>query len=292
MTDFLASLVAAVVAGLGVGGVAAAVSVRLQLWRQLDLVPAVAAVAVALAARELGGTGRAGAVGDGILLIPVAGAIGYLVALFLGDRLRFRTDPAQSLPVAVAVALVGDQFLRTRVEPAASTLTENSTSLWSLGDTSLVTLTMFFAAIAAVGAVLAVWLWLGVGRTGRLLRAWREDPEVPLLFGLDPTRLGARLAGLTTAVGAAGGLAYASVTPISGASTFDVFVAAAEALLVGGTRSILRVMGAAVVLELIRVGTNKVAGGWGPVVVHGIAVGFALWRARRGTADRVQGAFA
>ena len=292
MSGFVASLVAAVVAGLGVGAIAAAVSVRLQLWRQLDLVPAVAAITVALAARELGGTGRAGAIGDGVLLVPVAGAIGYLVALFLGDRLRFRTDPAQSLPVAVAVALVGDQFLRTRVDPTATKLAETSETLWSMSGTSVLSMTMLLSAAAAVGVVIAVWVWLAVGRTGRLLRAWREDPEVPLLFGLDPTRLGARLAGLTAAVGAAGGLAYASVTPISGASTFDIVVAAAEALLVGGTRSILRVLGAAVVLELVRVGGNEIAGGWGPVVVHGIAVGFALWRARRGTADRMQGAFA
>ncbi len=292
MNGFVASLMAAVVGGLGVGAVAAAVSVRLQLWRQLDLVPAVAAIAVALAARELGGSGRAGAVGDGVLLLPVAGAVGYLVALFLGDRLRFRTDPAQSLPVAVAVALVGDQFLRARVDPGGATLTETSASLWSMSGTPVLTATMVLSALVAVGAVGGVWIWLDIGRTGRLLRAWREDPEVPLLFGLDPTRLGARLAGLTAAVGAAGGLAYATVTPISGGSTFDLFVASAEALLVGGTRSILRVIGAAVVLELIRVGGDEIAAGWGPVVVHGVAVGFALWRARRGTADRVQGAFA
>jgi branched-subunit amino acid ABC-type transport system permease component len=282
--EFLAAVVAALVGGVGIGGVAAAVSVRLRLWGQLDLVPAVAAAGVALGARELDGLSRAGAVADGVLLVPVAGMVGYLVALFLGDRLRFRTDPAQALPVAVAVALVGDQFLRARTDPVAATLIEGAEAMLTLRTTPLLTTTMVATTAVVALVTSAASLWLGVGRTGRLLRAWIADPEVPLLFGLDATRLGAKLAGMTAALGAAGGLAYAAVTPVSAASAFEIFVAAGAALLMGGTRSIPRVIIAAVVLAVLAAAGNEIAEGWGTVAAYGLALGFALWRALRSPA--------
>jgi len=281
VTEWLVALLGAVVAGAGVAALATALHVRLRLLNQIDLVGPFVGIAVVLVARSWAGEGRAGPLGDALLLLPIAAALGYLLALAVGDRLAVEADPVLGLTTAVLGAVVADRLLVARAGFDPGRLAETSSAVLSRDGVALLSMAAAVAAVLAIVSVLAVGAVFALGPSSRLLRSWQEDPDLVVLGGRDPVRLGARLAALTAVVASVGVAAYASVVAVNGASGFGLLGRTAEVLLVAGTTRLRRIVAAAFGLEVARAVADQLVSGWGAVIIPAVALTAVVLRTRR-----------
>jgi branched-chain amino acid transport system permease protein len=281
MVSWLQTLVAGLVAGAAIGLVGVAVQLAYRHGRRLDLVPLVTASAVALGAASGGATGQLGRLINGSVLVPLAALAGALVHVAVVDRPHHAAPAVGRVLVPVAVAVAGQAALTAWVGGRVFTAVRRASGV-HLRGVLLVTWTEVGAACLAILAVAVVAVAADRGRTGLRLRAVEAEPELLALSGVDPARLGARLAARAAGAGGLGGLLLASIGPVPAPGLGDVGLRSAEALVVGGVRHPAAVLLGGVVIEATRALAERAAPGWGPAAGHGLTLAVLALRLARG----------
>jgi branched-subunit amino acid ABC-type transport system permease component len=268
---WVAAAVAGVVAGASIGLLASALGLSSNRGRRLDLFPALAGAAVAVIAARAGGVTQFERMLNGIVAVPLVAVAGGVVALVVSDRPRSASEATREVLLPVSIAFAGQAALWQWAGGRAFIAPERTAGLEASG-----VLVVTWAEAASVAfALLGTTLLFAAARRGRTGRWWRtaeESPEMLALSGVEPVRLAARVAGLTAAAGGLAGLLLASTGPVPAPGVGDLGLRAGEALLVGGVRRPIRIVAAAVVLEVARALGDRYRAGWGPAIAAVLAL--------------------
>lgn len=112
-----------------------------------------------------------------LLTLPMAGAAGVALSLFLAPTLRLRGIYFAIVSLALAI------ILRLVVANLPQEITGGSFGL-SLGR-SITPVTSFYAMLALMLAAICTASWLSQSRLGKALRAIRDDPEAAETLGVN-----------------------------------------------------------------------------------------------------------
>ncbi|MPY93085.1 MAG: hypothetical protein GEV08_08470 [Acidimicrobiia bacterium] len=267
-------LVRAALEGLAVG--LAATVVR-QAWRstgRLDLVPVAAAVVVAVVAAAGSPDDGFGALALGAALLPAAGLAGAVLAAWVAGPDAPGAFAAARSPAQGAVAVLPTILVLVGADAGARLMSPDGPRAFGAspegprlrGDV----LVSWVALVAAVGAIVVVgaaaWL-LRRGPLARSWRAWRADPQLLVLSGIEPRRVLAIIGALGAAAGAATGLAAASASGTAPEHAWRLGLAVAIVLVAIGVRAPM--------------GISRPSARWAPVLA-GIALGAGSAALERG----------
>jgi branched-subunit amino acid ABC-type transport system permease component len=290
--------------GLAVGLAAAVVRRAWQATGRLDLTPVAAASLVTIVAARQSDTDGFAALALGAALLSAAGLAGAVLAA-LATEADVRGGRRAGGPSHGAAALLPGFLVLAGADAAARLLSPDGPWPFGQGPSGdpgprfrgdvLVT---WSGLVAVVGALVVVgvagWL-LRRGALARAWRAWRADPDLLALSGVESRRVLGVIGAISAVAGGAAGLAAAAVATTAPADAWSFGFAVALVLVAVGTgdRQLAgrRSASPAPLLAGVVLGTGaavleRQAAGWGLPLVSALALTLAwarAWRFRRRT---------
>lgn len=209
-------------------------------WMTLGAYVAVGVQAALLAAFG-GGAGPSGPMA--VLALAFASLVAALVcgaAGVVAYELVFRRLGRSAL-VASLLASIGMAFLLRALISLAAGSEQRTFALplvraWNLGGVRLLPTDLGIAAVA-VAALAAVFAWLRFGRSGRLLRAVADNPDLARLSGVGAQRLMWRLWMLAGVLAALGGVLLGVKSVVMPELGWELLLPAFAAMILGGIGS-------------------------------------------------------
>lgn len=210
----------------------------------------------------------------GMLLATLAGAAACAVLAVAAYELIFRRL-TQSAMVASLLASIGLAFLvRSLITlvagPEQRTFALPLVRAWNLGGVRLLPTDLMIAVVALL-VLAGVFAWLRLGRSGRLLRAVADNPELARLSGIRSHKLMWLLWALAGTLSAIGGVLLGMKSVVMPELGWELLLPAFAAMVLGGIGS---PAGAVVGALLTGVGQELSVPFVGPS--YKIAVAFAL----------------
>lgn len=243
----LASLLNLVINGLVEGAVIALPALALTLVMSIsrfpqaatgDLLTLGAYVAVATQALAIGWGWQASVVSMGLAL--VVASLACALASVLAWRWVF-SRLTRSAMVASLLASIGLAFLIRSLITLVAGHDQRTFSLplvraWNFDGIRVLPGDLVIAAVAA-GLLLLVFVWLRYSRSGRLLRALADNPELARLSGIRTRTLMWRLWALAGALAGAGGVLLGVKSVVMPDMGWELLLPAFAAMILGGIGS-------------------------------------------------------
>ena len=198
----------------------------------------------------------------GLLLLPVAFAVGYLLQHWLLNS-TIGKDPLPSLVVTFGISFV-IQNLLLEVYSADPRMAQSgglgTSSLSLCGDVAIgvLPLLVFAVALACTGGLQMLF---NHTRIGRAFRAVADDRDIAELMGMDARRIYALATAIAFVVIAIGGALQAMRTTVSPADGPLLLIFAFEAVIIGGMGSFWGTLVGALILGI----TQQVGFAFAPV---------------------------
>lgn len=233
----------AVVQGLLLGGqyalLACGLSLMFGVMRIVNLAHGVLAVLAAYVAMSFLEHTGAPAFVSLLVVLPVFAVVGYLLQRGLFNR-ALRQGELSPLLVSFGLAVIAANLIQEVWSPdsrsihAGSLVTESIhiSGQLSLGVFALITLVV---SVAVIGGI---QVFLAATRTGRAMRATRDDPEAARLMGIDDRHLYAVATAIAIATVALAGVFLGMSTQFTPTYGDLVLIFAFEAVIIGGLGSL------------------------------------------------------
>lgn len=208
--------------------------------------------------------------------LPVAAVVGFVLGWLIyrwGGLVRLAQGPAfMAVVFTFGLDLVIVNTLANRFETTLRTINtpEFMQQTWQVFG-AYITASRLYVAMAAVLLTLLLNWWIQSTRTGRAIRAVRQDREIAALNGVDVVSTYALTFGVGTSVAAISGVFVAFTAPISPETGVSYLVGAFAVAIIGGLGNIRSVIFAGV-LYGVTINVSSVAFGAGV----GAAIAFAL----------------
>lgn len=233
----------AVVQGVLLGGqyalLACGLSLLFGVMRIVNLAHGVFAVLAAyLAMTFLDHTGSP-AILSFVVVIPVFALAGYAVQRGLFNR-ALRGGELSPLLVSFGLAVIGTNLIQEVWSPDSQSIRIGGLATASIGLGGSVSIGTFalITLIVAAAVISAIQLFLAHTRTGRAMRATRDDPEAARLMGIDDTHVYAVATAIAIATVALAGIFLGMSTQFTPGYGDLVLIFAFEAVIIGGLGSL------------------------------------------------------
>jgi branched-chain amino acid transport system permease protein len=233
----------AIVQGLLLGGryalLACGLSLMFGVMRIVNLAHGVLAVAAAYVAMTVLDHTGVPVFLSLVIVIPVFAAVGYLLQRGLFNR-ALASGELSPLLVSFGLAVIGANALQEIYSPDSQSIRIGDLATSSIHVTDQLSIGVFSLITFAVGVavVVGIQLFLAVTRTGRAMRATRDDPEAARLMGIDDRHLYAVATGLAVATVALAGVFLGMSTQFTPNYGNLILIFAFEAVIIGGLGSL------------------------------------------------------
>ncbi len=187
----------------------------------------------------------------GLLLLPLAFAIGYLLQSWLLNRTISR-DPLPSLVVTFGFSFVIQNLLLEvySADPRMAQTGSLGTRSLELGDGLTIGLLPLLVFVTALLCTAGLQLLFNRTRIGRAFRAVSDDRDIAELMGMDANKVYALATAIAFVVMAIGGSLQAMRTTVSPSDGPLLLIFAFEAVIIGGMGSFWGTLVGALVLGL------------------------------------------
>jgi branched-chain amino acid transport system permease protein len=233
----------AVVQGVLLGGqyalLACGLSLIFGVMRIVNLAHGVLAVAAAYVAMSLVRLTGGPAFLSLVVVLPAFALVGYALQRGLFNR-ALRGGELSPLLVSFGLAVIGANVLQEIYSPDSRSIAIGRLATSSIRLSDQVSIGMFALVTLVVGvAVIAgIQLFLATTRTGRAMRATRDDAEPARLMGIDDRHLYATATAIAIATVALAGVFLGMSTQFTPTYGDLVLIFAFEAVIIGGLGSL------------------------------------------------------
>lgn len=233
----------AVVQGVFLGGqyalLACGLSLMFGVMRIVNLAHGVLAVAAAYVAMTVVQHTGAPAFLSLAVVLPVFALVGYALQRGLLNR-ALRQGELSPLLVSFGLAVIGVNVLQEIYSPDSRSIPigDLATSSIHLGGQVSVGTFSLLTLVVGVAVIAGVQLFLATTRTGRAMRATRDDPEAARLMGIDDRHVYALATAIAIATVALAGVFLGMTTQFTPTYGDLVLIFAFEAVIIGGLGSL------------------------------------------------------
>jgi branched-chain amino acid transport system permease protein len=209
----------------------------------------------------------------------VVGLFGLLIELCL--RRTYGRDPLYGLLLTFGVAMVIEEVIRlvwgsTEKQMA---LPEVISGAVMLGDL-IYSRYRLFASLFAVGAIVAMWLFLEKTPYGAIIKAGAHDSEMVRALGINLTRLRAAVFALGVALAAVAGIVMAPIWGIRPHVGVDAVVPAFLIIVLGGVGSLWGAVIAGLMVGMVMGLTGAYASEWSLMSMYLLFIALVTFRSR------------
>lgn len=209
----------------------------------------------------------------------VVGLFGLLIELCL--RRTYGRDPLYGLLLTFGVAMVIEEVIRlvwgsTEKQMA---LPEAISGAVMLGDL-IYSRYRLFASLFAVGAIVAMWLFLEKTPYGAIIKAGAHDSEMVRALGINLTRLRAAVFALGVALAAVAGIVMAPIWGIRPHVGVDAVVPAFLIIVLGGVGSLWGAVIAGLMVGMVMGLTGAYASEWSLMSMYLLFIALVTFRSR------------
>ena len=185
----------------------------------------------------------------GVLLLPVAFVIGYLLQAWLLNRTISR-DPLPSLVVTFGFSFIIQNLLLEiySADPRMAQTGSLGTTSLELGEGVTIGLLPLLVFVVALLCTAGLQLLFNHTRIGRAFRAVSDDRDIAELMGMDANKIYALATAIAFVVIAIGGSLQAMRTTVSPADGPLLLIFAFESVIIGGMGSFWGTLVGAMVL--------------------------------------------
>lgn len=214
-----------------------------------------------------------------LVVIPLFAAFGYLLQRLLFNRALPQGELAPLL-VSFGLAVIGTNLIQEAWSPDSQSIgigALGTDSIRLTGDLSIgvFSLMTFFVAIAAIAGV---QLFLARTRTGRAMRATRDDRDAARLMGIDDRHLYALATAIAIATVSLAGVFLGMSTQFTPGYGDLVLIFAFEAVIIGGLGSLWGTLIGGLVLGVAQVVGAQINPAYGVLAGHLIFLAVLLVR--------------
>lgn len=189
-----------------------------------------------------------------LVVLPVVFCIGLALQYSLINRVMLR-EPAGRIPLILGIGLIVENFLLILYGPDAKSLTPYAPSYAGRSITLFgISLPFIYLIdfIAAMAAMIFVYIFLKYTFIGRAIRATSEDPITVNLFGVNDKRMYAITFGIGAVLAALGGI-FVGLTYAFEPSYGHIYLGMAfSVIILGGIGSIRGALVGGVIVGLVQ----------------------------------------
>jgi branched-chain amino acid transport system permease protein len=209
----------------------------------------------------------------------VVGLFGLLIELCL--RRTYGRDPLYGLLLTFGMAMVIEEVIRliwgsTEKQMA---LPQALSGAFMIGDL-IYSRYRLFASVFAVGAILAMWLFLEKTPYGAIIKAGAHDSEMVRALGINLARLRAAVFALGVALAALSGIVMAPIWGIRPHVGVDAVVPAFLIIVLGGVGSLWGAVIAGLMVGMVMGLTGAYASEWSLMSMYLLFIALVTFRAR------------
>jgi branched-chain amino acid transport system permease protein len=209
----------------------------------------------------------------------VVGLFGLLIELCL--RRTYGRDPLYGLLLTFGVAMVIEEVIRlvwgsTEKQMA---LPDVISGAFMLGDL-IYSRYRLFASLFAIGAIVAMWLFLEKTPYGAIIKAGAHDSEMVRALGINLTRLRAAVFALGVALAAVAGIVMAPIWGIRPHVGVDAVVPAFLIIVLGGVGSLWGAVIAGLMVGMVMGLTGAYASEWSLMSMYLLFIALVTFRSR------------
>lgn len=212
------------------------------------------------------------------VVVPVLAAVGYAIQRGLFNP-ALRHGELSPLLVSFGLAVIGANLLQevftadTRKIPIG----DLSTASVELGDLRLGVFSLLTLAVA-VAVIVGLQLYLSHARTGRAMRATKDDPEAATLMGIDERHMYALATAIAIGTVALAGVFLGMSTQFSPTYGDLVLIFAFEAVIIGGLGSLWGTLLGGLVLGVAQTVGAQIDPAYGVLAGHLVFLVVLLFR--------------
>jgi branched-chain amino acid transport system permease protein len=209
----------------------------------------------------------------------VVGVFGLLIELCL--RRTYGRDPLYGLLLTFGMAMVIEELIRlvwgsTEQQMA---LPEAISGAFLLGDL-IYSRYRLFASLFAIGAILAMWLFLEKTPYGAIIKAGAHDSEMVRALGINLARLRSAVFALGVALAAVSGIVMAPIWGIRPHVGVDAVVPAFLIIVLGGVGSLWGAVLAGLLVGMVMGLTGAYASEWSLMSMYLLFIALVTFRSR------------
>jgi branched-chain amino acid transport system permease protein len=209
----------------------------------------------------------------------VVGLFGLVIELCL--RRTYGRDPLYGLLLTFGMAMVIEEVIRlvwgsTEKQMA---LPEAISGAFMLGDL-IYSRYRLFASLFAVGAILAMWLFLDKTPYGAIIKAGAHDSEMVRALGINLARLRSAVFALGVALAAVSGIVMAPIWGIRPHVGVDAVVPAFLIIVLGGVGSLWGAVIAGLMVGMVMGLTGAYASEWSLMSMYLLFIALVTFRSR------------
>jgi branched-chain amino acid transport system permease protein len=209
----------------------------------------------------------------------VVGLFGLVIELCL--RRTYGRDPLYGLLLTFGMAMVIEEVIRlvwgsTEKQMA---LPEALSGAFMLGDL-IYSRYRLFASLFAIGAILAMWLFLEKTPYGAIIKAGAHDSEMVRALGINLARLRAAVFALGVALAAVSGIVMAPIWGIRPHVGVDAVVPAFLIIVLGGVGSLWGAVIAGLMVGMVMGLTGAYASEWSLMSMYLLFIALVTFRSR------------
>jgi branched-chain amino acid transport system permease protein len=209
----------------------------------------------------------------------VVGLFGLVIELCL--RRTYGRDPLYGLLLTFGMAMVIEEVIRlvwgsTEKQMA---LPEAISGAFMLGDL-MYSRYRLFASVFAIGAILAMWLFLEKTPYGAIIKAGAHDSEMVRALGINLARLRAAVFALGVALAAVSGIVMAPIWGIRPHVGVDAVVPAFLIIVLGGVGSLWGAVIAGLMVGMVMGLTGAYASEWSLMSMYLLFIALVTFRSR------------
>jgi branched-chain amino acid transport system permease protein len=209
----------------------------------------------------------------------VVGLFGLIIELCL--RRTYGRDPLYGLLLTFGMAMVIEEVIRlvwgsTEKQMA---LPEALSGAFMIGDL-IYSRYRLFASLFAIGAILAMWLFLEKTPYGAIIKAGAHDSEMVRALGINLARLRAAVFALGVALAAVSGIVMAPIWGIRPHVGVDAVVPAFLIIVLGGVGSLWGAVIAGLMVGMVMGLTGAYASEWSLMSMYLLFIALVTFRSR------------
>jgi branched-chain amino acid transport system permease protein len=209
----------------------------------------------------------------------VVGLFGLVIELCL--RRTYGRDPLYGLLLTFGMAMVIEEVIRLVWGSTEKQLPlpEALTGAFMLGDLIYARYRLF-ASLFAIGAILAMWLFLEKTPYGAIIKAGAHDSEMVRALGINLARLRAAVFALGVALAAVSGIVMAPIWGIRPHVGVDAVVPAFLIIVLGGVGSLWGAVLAGLMVGMVMGLTGAYASEWSLMSMYLLFIALVTFRSR------------
>jgi branched-chain amino acid transport system permease protein len=214
-----------------------------------------------------------------LVVLPLFAVLGYLLQRGLFNRALPQGDLAPLL-VSFGLAVIGTNLIQEVWSPDSQSIGIGAlgTDSIHLGGDLAIGVFSAITFLVSIGVIAAIQLYLGHTRTGRAMRATRDDADAARLMGIDDRHLYGLATAIAIATVALAGVFLGMSTQFTPGYGDLVLIFAFEAVIIGGLGSLWGTLLGGLVLGIAQVVGAQVNPAYGVLAGHLVFLAVLLVR--------------